>query len=171
MSYTFSRRTFLKTSAVLAMAAATSGLLSGCEYTDPDNPVSTKIGTTLEIAQTLGTLNSYDETTGVFNFTIESNYDLPLLVEPGRFAVKVVDSLGTPKYYSGNVGGVSLDLPVDFNGPRLNSDDGELTLDILAPSFTAPEAGESVILQYIPIREKSEYSMSWKLTKEEEVQE
>lgn len=163
MSYVFSRRTFLKTSAVLAMAAATSGLLSGCEYTDPDNPVSTKLATTLEIAQTFGTLNSYDEATGVFNFTIESDYGIPLVLNPSHFTVKVVDAEGATVYNGANYG-VTWNLlkgAPDF--PRLYEGESA-TLEIKALNFVGPEIGQTVVFQYRPAN--STYSMSWKLTKE-----
>ena len=39
MSYTFSRRAFLKYSATTAVAMAGASLLGGCEYQDPKNPV------------------------------------------------------------------------------------------------------------------------------------
>lgn len=39
MSYTFSRRAFLKYSAATAVAMVGAGLLNGCEYQDPKNPV------------------------------------------------------------------------------------------------------------------------------------
>ena len=39
MSYTFSRRDFLKYSALTAVAVAGAGLLTGCEIQDPNNPV------------------------------------------------------------------------------------------------------------------------------------
>lgn len=39
MSYTFSRRAFLKYSAATAVAVAGASLLGGCEYQDPKNPV------------------------------------------------------------------------------------------------------------------------------------
>ena len=38
MSYTFSRRAFLKYSATTAVAVAGAGLLGGCEYQDPQQP-------------------------------------------------------------------------------------------------------------------------------------
>ena len=43
MSYTFSRRAFLKYSAATAVAVAGASLLGGCEYQDPQNPVSKKL--------------------------------------------------------------------------------------------------------------------------------
>lgn len=44
MSYTFSRRDFLKYSALTAVAVAGAGLLTGCEIQDPNNPVIKKLG-------------------------------------------------------------------------------------------------------------------------------
>ena len=44
MSYTFSRRDFLKYSAMTAVAVAGAGLLTGCEIQDPNNPVIKKLG-------------------------------------------------------------------------------------------------------------------------------
>ena len=43
MSYTFSRRAFLKYSAATAVAVAGASLLGGCEYQDPQNPVSKEL--------------------------------------------------------------------------------------------------------------------------------
>ena len=51
MSYTFSRRDFLKYSALTAVAVAGAGLLTGCEIQDPNNPVIKKLG----YGTTLGT--------------------------------------------------------------------------------------------------------------------
>ena len=46
MSYTFSRRAFLKYSATTAVAMAGAGLLGGCEFKDPNNPVSKELPST-----------------------------------------------------------------------------------------------------------------------------
>lgn len=163
MSYTFSRRTFLKTSAVLAVAAATSGLLSGCEYTDPDNPVSTKLGTSLEIMQTTGTLNSIKEETGVFNFTIKSDYGIPLLMDPDNFAVMVKNADGDLTYYSLHKGGVKILDGINY--PTV-ADGEKVTLNIAAPNFPALAEGDVVVFKYIPVRSDANYSMSWQITKE-----
>ena len=44
MSYTFSRRDFLKYSALTVVAVAGAGMLSGCEIQDPNNPVVAVFG-------------------------------------------------------------------------------------------------------------------------------
>ena len=84
MSYTFSRRDFLKYSAMTAVAVAGAGLLTGCEIQDPNNPVIKKLGYGTTLGTTGGLLKSVDTegTTGVFTFTVKNNSDAPLLMDP-----------------------------------------------------------------------------------------
>ena len=56
MSYTFSRRDFLKYSAMTAVAVAGAGLLTGCEIQDPNNPVIKKLGYGTTLGSTGGLL-------------------------------------------------------------------------------------------------------------------
>ena len=60
MSYTFSRRDFLKYSAMTAVAVAGAGLLTGCEIQDPNNPVIKKLGYGTTLGTTGGLLESVD---------------------------------------------------------------------------------------------------------------
>ena len=66
MSYTFSRRAFLKYSATTAVAMAGAGLLGGCEFKDPNNPVSKELPSTitskLQVIASLNTMKIADET-------------------------------------------------------------------------------------------------------------
>ena len=80
MSYTFSRRDFLKYSAMTAVAVAGAGLLTGCEIQDPNNPVIKKLGYGTTLGTTGGLLKSVDldGTAGVFTFTVKNNSDAPL---------------------------------------------------------------------------------------------
>ena len=79
MSYTFSRRDFLKYSALTVVAVAGAGMLSGCEIQDPNNPVvsvgkKASIGTTtalLTLADENGTLD------GTFKLRIANGADAP----------------------------------------------------------------------------------------------
>ena len=82
MSYTFSRRDFLKYSAMTAVAVAGAGLLTGCEIQDPNNPVIKKLGYGTTLGTTGGLLKSVDTegTDGVFTFTVKNNFDAPLLM-------------------------------------------------------------------------------------------
>lgn len=101
MSYTFSRRDFLKYSAMTAVAVAGAGLLTGCEIQDPNNPVIKKLGYGTTLGTTGGLLKSVDteDTTGVFTFTVKNNSDAPLLMDPKEsFVVKVLDKDGNSKW-------------------------------------------------------------------------
>lgn len=101
MSYTFSRRDFLKYSAMTAVAVAGAGLLTGCEIQDPNNPVIKKLGYGTTLGTTGGLLKSVDTegTTGVFTFTVKNNSDAPLLMDPKEsFVVKVLDKDGNSKW-------------------------------------------------------------------------
>lgn len=81
MSYTFSRRDFLKYSAMTAVAVAGAGLLTGCEIQDPNNPVIKKLGYGTTLGTTGGLLKSVDKDSttgnGVFTFTVKNNSDAP----------------------------------------------------------------------------------------------
>lgn len=101
MSYTFSRRDFLKYSALTAVAVAGAGLLTGCEIQDPNNPVIKKLGYGTTLGTTGGLLKSVDTegTTGVFTFTVKNNSDAPLRMTPNDiFTVKVLDATGKTKW-------------------------------------------------------------------------
>lgn len=101
MSYTFSRRDFLKYSAMTAVAVAGAGLLTGCEIQDPNNPVIKKLGYGTTLGTTGGLLKSVDTegTTGVFTFTVKNNSDAPLRMTPNDiFTVKVLDATGKTKW-------------------------------------------------------------------------
>lgn len=101
MSYTFSRRDFLKYSAMTAVAVAGAGLLTGCEIQDPNNPVIKKLGYGTTLGTTGGLLKSVDTegTTGVFTFTVKNNSDAPLLMDlKESFVVKVLDKDGNSKW-------------------------------------------------------------------------
>lgn len=89
MSYTFSRRDFLKYSALTAVAVAGAGLLTGCEIQDPNNPVIKKLGYGTTLGTTGGLLKSVDTegTDGVFTFTVKNNSDAPLRMTPPHRAL------------------------------------------------------------------------------------
>lgn len=169
MSYTFSRRTFLKTSAVLAMAAATSGLLSGCEYNDPNNPVSTATNKKLEVAQTVGNLKSYSED-GVFIFELKNECGNPIRVMSDRFEVAVIDSENKCVYITGEDGnGIKVSSEGDRPDGWPNMEQNKTwTLRVEASNFPGMQVGDTVVFKYYPYdtTQTWAYSMSWKLTKE-----
>lgn len=165
MSYTFSRRSFLKYTAVAAVAVAGSTLLAGCEIQDPYNPTSKKLGSSLTISDVTGKLldksNGTDLQQGVFKMEIKSNYGNRITVNAANFNLTVKGSDGTVKkaYYAN----LNYDSTV---GTLEKGESASVTLT--APNYPKVVAGDVVTFQYIPVLGStgSSYSMVWEITVE-----
>lgn len=172
MSYTFSRRDFLKYSAMTAVAVAGAGLLTGCEIQDPNNPVIKKLGYGTTLGTTGGLLKSVDTegTTGVFTFTVKNNSDAPLPMTPNDiFTVKVLDAKGNRKWNNnfnltieavpgadGKVPDILPQLPVRTVG--------EYKVHVPDYAGYAPGPEDTLEFTYIPLPAKSpELRMTWKI--------
>lgn len=111
MSYTFSRRAFLKYSAATAVAVAGASLLGGCEYQDPQNPVcKTLPGAIKSDLQVIAGLKSMkiEKGTCTLEVDIESARANPIPLDPYRFSVAVKDVKDEQVYFSDNYGGVRI---------------------------------------------------------------
>lgn len=172
MSYTFSRRDFLKYSAMTAVAVAGAGLLTGCEIQDPNNPVIKKLGYGTTLGTTGGLLKSVDTegTDGVFTFTVKNNSDAPLPMTPNDiFTVKFLDAKGNRKWNNnfnltieavpgadGKVPDILTNLP-----PRTV---GEYKVHVPDYAGYAPGPEDTLEFTYIPLPAKSpELRMTWKI--------
>lgn len=172
MSYTFSRRDFLKYSAMTAVAVAGAGLLTGCEIQDPNNPVIKKLGYGTTLGTTGGLLKSVDKegTDGVFTFTVKNNSDAPLPMTPNDiFTVKVLDAKGNRKWNNnfnltieavpgadGKVPDILTNLP-----PRTV---GEYKVHVPDYAKYAPGPEDTLEFTYIPLPAKSPgLRMTWKI--------
>lgn len=172
MSYTFSRRDFLKYSAMTAVAVVGAGLLTGCEIQDPNNPVIKKLGYGTTLGTTGGLLKSVDTegTTGVFTFTVKNNSDAPLLMDPKEsFVVKVLDKDGNSKWSNyfnlsieavqgadGKVPDILPELPVRTVG--------EYKVHVPDYAGHAPNLEETLEFIYIPNPAKSpQLRITWKI--------
>ena len=165
MSYTFSRRAFLKYSAATAVAVAGASLLGGCEYQDPNNPVcKTLPGAITSKLQVIAGLRSMkiEKGTCTLEVDIESARANPIPLDPYRFSVAVKDSEGKQKYLSMNNGGVQI---LDAENSQIERKK-PVTLHLKATNFPTLQDGDTVLFQYIPVRENSEFSMNWEITKE-----
>lgn len=172
MSYTFSRRDFLKYSAMTAVAVAGAGLLTGCEIQDPNNPVIKKLGYGTTLGTTGGLLKSVDTegTTGVFTFTVKNNSDAPLLMDPKEsFVVKVLDKDGNSKW--SNYFNLSIEAVQGADGkvpdilPELPPRTvGEYKVHVPDYAGYAPGPENTLEFTYIPLPAKSpELRMTWKI--------
>ena len=165
MSYTFSRRAFLKYSAATAVAVAGASLLGGCEYQDPQNPVSKKlpsaITSELQVIAGLKTMKIAGGTC-TLEVDIESARAIPIPLDPYRFSVAVKGTEDKPVYFSDNWGGVRI---LDAENSLIQQKK-PITIHLAAANFPELKDGQIVLFKYIPIRENPEFSMTWEITKE-----
>lgn len=165
MSYTFSRRAFLKYSATTAVAMAGASLLGGCEYQDPKNPVcKTLPGAVKSDLQVIAGLKSMkiEKGTCTLEVEIESARANPIRLVTDCFSIAVKDSEGKSRYFSMNNGGVQI---LDAENSLIEQKK-LVTIHLAADHFPELKDDDTVLFQYIPIRENSEYSMNWEITKE-----
>lgn len=165
MSYTFSRRAFLKYSAATAVAVAGASLLGGCEYQDPQNPVcKTLPGAIKSDLQVIAGLKSMkiENGTCTLEVDIESARANPIRLVTDCFSIAVKDSEGKSRYFSLNNGGVQI---LDAENSLIQQKK-PITIHLAADHFPTLEEGQTVVFKFMPIRENSEYSMTWEITKE-----
>ena len=165
MSYTFSRRAFLKYSAATAVAVAGASLLGGCEYQDPNNPVCKElpgaIASSLQVMAGLRTMQITGSTC-TLEVDIESARANPILLNPDCFSLAVKDSENKQRYLSLNNGGMQI---LDAENSQIVKNK-PVTLHLKATNFPTLQEGDTMVFKFMPIRENSEYSMNWEITKE-----
>lgn len=164
MSYTFSRRAFLKYSAATAVAVVGAGLLNGCEYQDPQNPVcKTLPGAITSKLQVRAGLRSMKIEGGICTLMvdIESARQNPIRLTTDCFSIAVKDSEGNQRYFSLRNGVQILDAENSLIEKKK-----PITIHLAAANFPTLQDGDTVVFKYIPIRENSEFSMTWEITKE-----
>ena len=167
MSYTFSRRAFLKYSATTAVAMAGAGLLGGCEFKDPNNPVSKELPSTLtsrlQVIASLNTMKIADSTC-TLEVEIQSARVNPIRLTADCFSVAVKDAEGNQRYLSLSNGGVQIKSAENLYLQKKKS----TKVQLAAIGFPKElEEGDTVIFKFIPVRENSEMSVTWEISKEE----
>ena len=175
MSFAFSRRSFLKYTAVAAVAVAGASLFTGCKIDTSDsyNALRTTPGelTVLQVTAAMGyveasksyTAPDVTGTTIAFPFKITNGRANPIYVTPNNFKATVLDAEGKvilAKYTASN--GLILDARLcDTNLKKDASVSGNVTLNLSA----ALEPGQSIVLTYCPDLQYNEYSLNWKTTR------
>ena len=175
MSFAFSRRSFLKYTAVAAVAVAGASLFTGCKIDTSDsyNALRTTPGelTVLQVTAAMGTYveasKSYTApdvtgTTIAFPFKITNGRANPIYVNPNNFKATVLNAKDEviAKYTA--INGLSLEPTLcDTNLKKDASVSGKVTLTL----STALEPGQSVVLTYCPDLQYNEYSLNWKTTR------
>ncbi len=163
MSYTFSRRDFMKYTATAAVAVAGVGLLGGCDA-DPYNKVAKSMSTKVSVLQVTGTLKSIDLTNGKFEFEAKLSGEATYNVDKNDFfvGVKTKDGTGYEKYSS---------LEKGINFEKIEPTDGKLNksssvkVTVAAASFPNNlDDTDYVYFKYMPDRGRQGYSMAWEIS-------
>lgn len=159
MSYTFSRRDFMKYSAVAAVAVAGSSMFTGCSLISNPNRPTGKTGDTLKPGSKIcnATLTAptytaptytFDSATGSFKCHFKIYTQVSLQISSAHFQVEVTDADGKVSYYNNNGGKSVLSMgKVDSNS---NYDAGKTVEFDLTASITIPNGTTKVQVVYLP---------------------
>lgn len=128
MSYTFSRRDFMKYTAVAAVAVAGSSMFTGCSWSSNPNRPTGKVGDTLKPgsgiceATLLGGTSkpTYQDGKLICNFKIYTKTSLQINVDHFQINVIYKDDKKEPSYY--NVSGGSTMTLVPNNNANYTAD-------------------------------------------------
>ena len=171
MSFEFSRRNFMKYTAVAAVALAGASLFTGCKNSGDSYNLLKEGAGELTVLQVTAAMGKYDDkskkytapditgttTTIEFPLKITNNRTNPIYVTPNNFKVVVTSSDGkTVKKYSVTIE----DALKDTNLKKGSSVYGKVT----TVEKVALKAGDVVVLTYCPDLQYNEYSLNWKLT-------
>ena len=166
MSLAFSRRSFLKYSAVAAVAVAGASLFSGCDQTDTKNLYCDGAGsiTVLQINAVLGTYDdnakkykdidlTKNSISFPFQITVGRTNNLP--IQPSNFKAIV---------YGKYVGGTSNELKIDASLLDTNLANSAINKGTITLNSSLAE-GEKLVFTYCPDLQYAEYSMNWVLAR------
>lgn len=151
MSYTFSRRDFMKYSAVAAVAVAGSSMFTGCSLISNPNRPTGKTGDTLKPGSKIcnATLTAPTYTTGSFKCRFKIYTQVSLQISSAHFQVQVTDTDGKVTYYNNNT---TTDSVLSLNGAdnSANYDAGKTVEFDLTASITIPKGTTKVQVVYLP---------------------
>ena len=161
MSLTFSRRSFLKYTAVAAVAVAGSSLLTGCK--DDNTATLNKYGTitTLQAKATMdkATYSAANETV-VFNFEVYCGRGNDMTINTQNFYVTVTDGNGDVVYKS-TTGRIEVSESLDsFNLENKATASGTVT----ATNIPALTSDCTVTFKYKPDTTYGEYVSEWNIS-------
>lgn len=177
MSFEFSRRNFMKYTAVAAVALSGASLFTGCKNSgDSYNLLKEGAGelTVLQVTAAMGNYVEKDKkytapditgTTIEFPMKITNNRTNPIYVNPTNFKAVVYDKenkvIKKCNFYNG---GIEFDENAglyETNLTKGSSVSGKIKVNI----GTALTEGQYIVLTYCPDLQYNEYSLNWKLTK------
>lgn len=172
MSTVFSRRSFLKYTAVAAVAVAGTSLLGGCSGSGAETAIQTTYpsdNVVLKVKSTLEALE-YNPTSGNATFTIHivNGRKNPIVVSPNRFAVKAYDKNNNciANIFVGSTqGSLNAALVPGYTNPI--SRGKECICTVIASGLPVMKAEDtecpiaSLRIIYTPDTEYNEYTANW----------
>jgi hypothetical protein len=168
MSLAFSRRSFLKYSAVAAVAVAGASLFSGCDQTDTKNLYCDGAGsiTVLQINAVLGTYDDNAKKYKDIDLTGNS-ITFPFQITVGRtnnLPIKAIVYGKDGKQKAKYVGGTSNELKIDASLLDTNLANSAINKGTITLNTSLAE-GEKLVFTYCPDLQYAEYSMNWVLAR------
>lgn len=171
MSFEFSRRNFMKYTAVAAVALAGASLFTGCKNSGDSYNLLKEGAGELTVLQVTAAMGKYDDkskkytapditgttTTIEFPMKITNNRTNPIYVTPNNFKVVVTSSDGK------NVKKHSVTIDDDLKDTNLKKGSSVSGYVTIAQGVDLKE-GDVVVLTYCPDLQYNEYSLNWKLT-------
>lgn len=168
MSLTFSRRSFLKYTAVAAVAVAGSSLLTGCK--DDDNKATRTEYGKITVLQAQSTLSGATYASGklTFDFSVKCGRGNPMRVNNSCFSVEITstDDSGkeTTKKYASDFGNLMISQEL-YNAQLKKDKTAEGTVTISGVSSLGKK--DVVTFFYQPDADPyTEFGATWKLTGE-----
>lgn len=168
MSLTFSRRSFLKYTAVAAVAVAGSSLLTGCK--DDDNKATRTEYGKITVLQAQSTLSGATYASGklTFDFSVKCGRGNPMRVNNSCFSVEITstDDSGkeTTKKYASDFGNLMISQEL-YNAQLKKDKTAEGTITISGVSSLGKK--DVVTFFYQPDADPyTEYGATWELTGE-----
>lgn len=168
MSLTFSRRSFLKYTAVAAVAVAGSSLLTGCK--DDDNKATRTEYGKITVLQAQSTLSGATYASGklTFDFSVKCGRGNPMRVNNSCFSVEITstDDSGkeTTKKYASDFGNLMISQEL-YNAQLKKDKTAEGTVTISDVSSLGKK--DVVTFFYQPDADPyTEFGATWKLTGE-----
>lgn len=172
MSTVFSRRSFLKYTAVAAVAVAGTSLLGGCSGSGAETAIQTTYpsdNVVLKVKSTLEALE-YNPTSGNATFTIHivNGRKNPIVVSPNRFAVKAYDKNNNciANIFVGSTqGSLNAALVPGYTNPISRGKECICTVSASGLPVMKAEDTEcpiaSLRIIYTPDTEYNEYTANW----------
>lgn len=173
MSFEFSRRNFMKYTAVAAVALAGASLFTGCKDSGDSFNLLKEGAGELTVLQVTAAMGKYDDkskkytapditgTTIEFPMKITNNRTNPIYVNPTNFKAVVYNEKNEVIKKCNYFSGITFDSNLyETNLTKGSSVSGKITVNLDAKLTE----GQYIVLTYCPDLQYNEYSLNWKLT-------